>query len=87
MKKGTLRVTRRALAVGLSFVLVGTMSENLTVVNAKDENVTIHREERALPTEFELDYTLQVSDIDEKKGNKNKTKVLLSKKNINNRHL
>ena len=89
MKKGTLKVAKGAIAVGMSFVLIGTMNGNVTTINANgEETVIVHREERALPEKFELEKQLEEVDFKEKKNNKKgKTKVLVRPKNINRRYL
>ena len=54
MKQGSLRVAKGALAVIMSFTLVGTMGNDLVVVKENGEQVLVHHEERALPEKFRL---------------------------------
>jgi len=88
MKQGSLRVAKGALAVIMSFTLVGTMGNDLVVVKENGEQVLVHHEERALPEKFRLEPIMEVEDFNGKKKKSNaKTKVLVRPKNINKRYL
>jgi len=88
MKQGSLKLAKKAIAVGLSFVLVGTMSGDVTIINNEGKEVSIHHEDRALPEKFSLEPNMKFEEVDKKKGKSNaKTKVLVRPKNINRRYL
>ena len=88
MKQGSLKLAKKAIAVGLSFILVGTMSGDMTIISNEGKEITIHHEDRMLPEKFTLEPNMKYEEIDKKKGKPNaKTKVLVRPKNINRRYL